>query len=40
MRKIAAKMKDEVAEAEENVVDVRKDDKTIREFTIPFDNYV
>jgi len=40
MRKIAAKMKDEVAEAEENVIDVRKDDKTIAKFTIPFENYV
>jgi ATPase subunit of ABC transporter with duplicated ATPase domains len=40
MRKLAAKMRDEVAEAEENVVDVRKDDKTIANFTLAFDNYV
>ena len=35
MRKLAAKMKDETAELEENKVDVRREDKTIREFTIP-----
>lgn len=35
MRKLAKKMRDEVQEAEKNMVDVRKDDKTIRNFTIP-----
>lgn len=40
MRKLASKMRDEVEEAEENIVEVRKDDKTIKEFVIPFDNYV
>lgn len=40
MRKIANKMRDEVEEAEDNKVDVRKDDKTIKLFDIPFDNYV
>jgi len=40
MRKLASKMRDEVEEAEENKVDVRKDDKTIMGFTIPFENYV
>ena len=40
MRKLASKMRDEVAEAEENVVDVRKDDKTIPNFTIPFENFI
>jgi ATP-binding cassette, subfamily F, member 3 len=35
MRKLAKKMKDEVQAAEENLVDVRKDDKTIRDFNIP-----
>lgn len=40
MRKIANKMRDEVAEAEENKVEVRKDDKTIKNFEIPFDNYI
>jgi hypothetical protein len=29
MRKLASKMRDEVAEAEENRVEVRKDDRTI-----------
>jgi ATP-binding cassette subfamily F protein 3 len=36
MRKLASKMRDDVAEAEENKVAVRKDDKTIPEFTIEF----
>lgn len=40
MRKLASKMRDEVEEAEENKVEVRKDDKTITAFTIPFDNYI
>ena len=40
MRKLASKMRDEVEEAEENKVEVRKDDKTITAFTIPFENYV
>jgi ATP-binding cassette, subfamily F, member 3 len=40
MRKLASKMRDEVEEAEENIVEVRKDDKTIKEFIIPFENYV
>jgi hypothetical protein len=33
-------MRDEVEEAEENIVEVRKDDKTIPPFKIPFENYV
>ena len=40
MRKLASKMRDEVEEAEENKVEVRKDDKTITPFDIPFENYV
>jgi len=40
MRKLASKMRDEVEDAEENKVEVRKDDKTIPHFSIPFDNYV
>jgi len=40
MRKLASKMRDEVEEAEENKVEVRKEDKTIKPFTIEFDNYV
>ena len=35
MRKLAAKLKDEVEEMEESKVDVRKEDQTIRAFTIP-----
>lgn len=35
MRKLASKLKEETAELEENMVEVRKDDKTIRDFTIP-----
>ncbi|HLD17716.1 MAG TPA: ATP-binding cassette domain-containing protein [Patescibacteria group bacterium] len=35
MRKLASKLRDEVAEAEENMVDVRRDDRTIGDFTIP-----
>ncbi len=35
MRKLASKLKEEVAEAEENMVDVRKEDRTIRDFVIP-----
>ncbi|MFA6394135.1 MAG: ATP-binding cassette domain-containing protein [Patescibacteria group bacterium] len=35
MRKLAKKLKDETAELEEDMVDVRQEDKTIRPFTIP-----
>lgn len=35
MRKLAAKMKEETAELEDNMVEVRREDKTIRDFTIP-----
>ena len=35
MRKLASKLRDQVADAEENMVDVRRDDRTIRDFTIP-----
>jgi ATPase subunit of ABC transporter with duplicated ATPase domains len=35
MRKLAQKMKEETEELEENMVDVRREDKTIRPFTIP-----
>lgn len=34
MRKLAAKMRDEIAESEANMVDVRQEDKTIRDFKI------
>lgn len=40
MRKLAAKMKDEIEDAEENKVEVRKDDKTIAPFHIEFENLV
>lgn len=39
MRKLASKMRDEVEEAEENKVEVRRDDKTIKPFQIAFENY-
>lgn len=35
MRKLAHKLKEETAELEENMVDVRREDKTIRDFIIP-----
>ena len=35
MRKLAQKMKEETEELEENKVDVRQDDRTIRDFDIP-----
>ncbi len=35
MRKLAKKMRDQTDEMEANKVDVRREDKTIREFTIP-----
>ncbi len=35
MRKLAKKLKEETEELEENIVDVRREDRTIREFSIP-----
>ncbi len=35
MRKLAAKLKEQVIDAEENMVDVKQDDRTIKYFTIP-----
>jgi len=35
MRKLASKLKDQVEEAEENMVEVKRDDRTIRDFVIP-----
>lgn len=40
MRLIAKKMRDEIAEMEENKVDVRSEDKTIKPFTIPAQHLV
>jgi len=34
MRKLASKLRDEIGDAEEDMVDVRREDKAIREFTI------
>jgi len=39
MRKLAAKLKEEVTEAEENMVDVKQDDRTITRFTIDSEPY-
>lgn len=39
MRKLASKLRDQIEEAEEDVVDVRRDDKTIRDFEIPTQDY-
>lgn len=36
MRKLAAKLKEEIDVQEENKVDVRKDDRAIKSFTIPY----
>jgi ATP-binding cassette subfamily F protein 3 len=35
MRKLASKLRDQVEEAEDEMVDVKRDDRTIRDFTIP-----
>ncbi len=40
MRKLAKKLKDETVELEENKVDVRREDKTIRAFEIPVQDIV
>jgi len=40
MRKLAQKMKEETEELEENKVDVRREDKTIRSFSIPAQDIV
>lgn len=41
MRALASKLRDEIGEAEENMVDVRREDKTIPAFKIPVqDDYV
>jgi ATP-binding cassette subfamily F protein 3 len=39
MRKLASKMRDEVAEDEENMVDVMREDQTITHFSIPAQEY-
>jgi ATP-binding cassette subfamily F protein 3 len=40
MHKLASKLRDQVEDAEENMVDVKRDDRTIRDFTIPAQEYV
>jgi len=35
MRKLASKLQEQIEEAEENMIDERKEDKTIRDFTLP-----
>ena len=40
MRKLASKMREEVADAEENMVGVKQDDKTITRFEIEAEHYV
>jgi len=40
MRKLASKLRDQVEDAEENMVEVRRDDKTIRDFSIPAQEHV
>jgi ATPase subunit of ABC transporter with duplicated ATPase domains len=40
MRKLAKKLKDETAELEEDMVDVRKEDKAIRNFIIPVQDII
>ncbi|MBN1779429.1 MAG: ABC-F family ATP-binding cassette domain-containing protein [Candidatus Buchananbacteria bacterium] len=40
MRKLASKLKEEIKDLEENKVDVRREDKTIRDFTIPAQDIV
>ena len=39
LRAVAKRMREAVEEAEENIVDVRMEDKTIREFTIPVQEF-
>jgi ATP-binding cassette subfamily F protein 3 len=40
MRKLASKLREQVEEAEDEMVDVRREDKTIRDFTIPAQDYI
>lgn len=40
MRKLAKKLKDETADLEDNMVDIRREDKAIRKFSIPVQDIV
>lgn len=39
MRKLASKLREEIEEAEENKAEVRREDKTLGRFTIPFQDF-
>lgn len=39
MRKLASKLREDIEEAEENKADVRREDKTLGRFTIPFQDF-
>ncbi len=39
MRKLASKLRDSIEEAEENKADVRREEKTLGHFTIPFEDF-
>lgn len=39
MRKLASKLRDQISDAEENMVDVKRDDRTIDDFTIPAQSF-
>ncbi len=39
MRKLASKLREDIEEAEENKADVRREDKTLGSFTIPFQDF-
>lgn len=39
MRKLASKLRDQVDDAEENMVEVKRDDRTIRDFIIPAQDF-
>ncbi|MEK7655162.1 MAG: ABC-F family ATP-binding cassette domain-containing protein [Patescibacteria group bacterium] len=39
MRKLASKLRDQIEEAEDDMVDVRRDDKTIHDFVIPTQDF-
>src|SRR3989338_6105752 len=39
MRKLASKLREQVEDAESNMVEIRRDDKTIRDFLIPAQEY-
>lgn len=40
MRRLASKLREDVENTKENIVEIRKDDKTINEFDIEFENFI